>query len=67
MPGKDQTDPAIQAKAFISLFNLTGINLTLKLKKPLVRRKKKSTVLNYSIKVFLSKKIQNLTFCFPYL
>ena len=63
--GKDQTDPTIQAKAFISLFNLTGIIPYIKAEKTVSSSgRQKSTLLNYSIKVSFNKNVQKTDFLF---
>ena len=65
MPGKDSSDPVLQTKAFIALFNLTGVKPCVKATKVISSSKKqKSTVLNYSLKVLMNKKISKFNFLF---
>lgn len=63
--GKDQTDPVIQAKAFMTLYNLTGIIPYIRAEKFVSSSgRQKSTLLNYSIKLSMNKNIQKTDFLF---
>lgn len=65
LAGKDSSDPVIQTKAFIALFNLTGTKPYIKANKSLSSSgRQKTTVVNYSIKVSLKKTSSKFNFLF---
>lgn len=65
LAGKDSSDPVIQTKAFIALFNLTGTKPYIKANKSVSSLgRQKTTVVDYSIKVSLIKTSSKFNFLF---
>lgn len=63
--GKDQTDSLAQTKAFLSIYALTGKIPYIKAEKSVAAfGRQKSSVLNYSLKTVLNKKVEKNNFLF---